>query len=212
MAKFTSKTIVTVNQLTVDNDTATYTSTQCNHDEIFQTACCTVCHFTDSRRICIVCKCCRNTQTFFEHSSQRNNSLPWQVRSKFDCSTIIVTVRSTYSHTFNLFCTAKLLEQRKKLLAYSVYIFAYFSVLLCFYRIGSQYITTRIYYSENSISTTDVHSHHVGFFHIYCHDIKLLKVSYMWQMYAIGENRTNFFISLFNPCVIFYILAASNDT
>ena len=27
-----------------------------------------------------------------------------------------------------------------------------------------------------------------------------------------GENRTNFFISLFNPRVTFYILAASNDT
>lgn len=31
-------------------------------------------------------------------------------------------------------------------------------------------------------------------------------------MYAIGENRTNFLISLFNPDVTFYILAASNDT
>ena len=27
----------------------------------------------------------------------------------------------------------------------------------------------------------------------------------MWQMYAIGENRTNFFISLFNPRVTFYM-------
>ena len=25
----------------------------------------------------------------------------------------------------------------------------------------------------------------------------------MWQMYAIGENRTNFFINLFNPRVTF---------
>lgn len=30
-------------------------------------------------------------------------------------------------------------------------------------------------------------------------------------MYAIGENRTNFFLSLFNPDVTFYILAASNN-
>ena len=101
MSQFSGKTIVTINHLTVDNDTATYTCTQSDHDEIFHTTCSTISHFTDSCGVGVVRQCSRDTQTFLKHGCQRNYTFPGQVRGKFNSTAVVVTVGSTNTDTFN---------------------------------------------------------------------------------------------------------------
>ena len=103
MAQLTGKTIVTINHLSVNNNTATDTCAQCNHDKILHTTRSSIGHFTYTGRIGIISQSRRNAKTFFKHGSQRNNTFPRQVRSEFDCSAIIVSVRSTDTDTFYFF-------------------------------------------------------------------------------------------------------------
>ena len=122
MSQLSGKTVVSVYHLSVDNDTAAYTRTQRYHDEVFHTACSAVGHFTDSSGIGVIGQCRRDAQTFFKHGCQRNYSFPRKIRGKLDCTAIIVAVRSTDTDTFYFINTAIRDNQRKKILAYFVYV------------------------------------------------------------------------------------------
>ena len=61
MTQFSGKTVVAINQITTDNDTATNASTQRNHDEIFHTAGSAVRHFADGGSIRIIRQSYGNT-------------------------------------------------------------------------------------------------------------------------------------------------------
>ena len=103
MTQFAGKTVMTINHLSVDYDTATYTCSQCDHDKILHTTGSTICHFAYSSSIRIIGQCSRNTKSLFKHSSQRNNTFPRQVWSKLNCSAIIISIRSTDTDTFYFF-------------------------------------------------------------------------------------------------------------
>src|SRR5699024_3091168 len=65
VTQFTCKSVMSVNQVTADYDTATNTGSQCDHDKVFHTAGSAIRHFTDSSRIRVVCQCYGHTTQFF---------------------------------------------------------------------------------------------------------------------------------------------------
>ena len=157
---------MTINHLTVDNDTATYTCTQSDHNKIFHTTGSAVSHFTDSSSISIIGQSSRNTQSFFKHSSQRKNSFPRQVRSKFNSSGIIVTIRSTDTDTSDLIYTTISNDQRKQVFAYFVSIFCSSRIAGCFNRATGNNSSACVYNPKDGVCSAYVNTYYVGFLHV----------------------------------------------
>ena len=102
---------MSVNQITSDNDTATYTCSQSDNDKVFHTTCCSVSHFTDCSSIGVVSQCNGNTADLFaDQLCQRYFTFPWKVRGKFDTTVEEVAVRSSYADTFDFVRTSGLVD------------------------------------------------------------------------------------------------------
>ena len=94
---------MSINKLAVDDDARTYACAESNHDEVLHALCCTISHFADCSSIGIVGQFARNAYTFTKELCKWYDTLPREVRSKFDVASVIVAVRSTYTHTIDLF-------------------------------------------------------------------------------------------------------------
>ena len=161
---------MTIHHLTVDNDTATHTSTQCNHDKVFHTTGSTVSHFTDSSSICIVCQSSGDTQSFFKHGSQRKNSFPRQVRSKFNRSRVIVTIRSTDTDTSDFINATISNNQWKQAFTHFISVFFYCRITRCFDWTAGNNSSACVYNSKDGIRSAYVNTYYVGLFHVWIHD------------------------------------------
>ena len=77
MSQFAGETVVSVDQFSVSNESATQTCTQGNHDKIFHTFGPSVYHFPYGCRICIVGQVNRKSGIiFFHHVAKRNDIMP----------------------------------------------------------------------------------------------------------------------------------------
>ncbi len=111
MTELTGKAITAINQLTIDYDTRANASTEGNNDKVLHTASHTVSHLADGSRIGIIGKGYRDTQSIREELGQWHDAraTPLQVRRKLDSTIIIVTIRSTYTHSLDLADTTHLI-------------------------------------------------------------------------------------------------------
>src|SRR5690554_3049468 len=110
MAKFTGKAVMTVHQLAVDHNSASDTSTERDHNEVFHTTGCSVSHLPDCRRIGVVGQCYGNTHPLFQHLSKRNNTLPAEVGRKLNATGEIVAVWRSGSDSLDLFFGGDVLD------------------------------------------------------------------------------------------------------
>ena len=108
MTKFSSKAVVTVDELSVSDDTATDTCTESDIYEILHTLSHTILHLADGGSIGIIGNLCREACLLLDEPAQRNNAPPWQVGSIHDFACIVVGHRSTHTDTLELACTAML--------------------------------------------------------------------------------------------------------
>ena len=165
MTQFSGKTVVAINHLTVDNDTATYTCTQSNHDKIFHTTCSTISHFTDSCGVSVVSQCSRYTQALLEHSCQRYYTFPRQVGGKFDSTAVVVTIGSTDTDTFDFIYTAISDNQRQQILADCIYIIICLIVSAGFDGTACNNSSACIHNTKDGVCSAYVNTYYVGFFH-----------------------------------------------
>jgi len=151
VTQLTSETIATVNHLTVDNDTRTYTSTQSNVDKVLHTTSHTVSHLSQGSRIRIVSQSHRNTQSLAEEVSQWHYAVvsPRKVRSELDGTCIVVTVRSTDTHALDLLDAADGIKHRLQSLYRSFYIFIHCLVATSLDSCCSLNVTASIYDAEH---------------------------------------------------------------
>ena len=105
MTEFAGKSVMTIDNLTIDDNTAADTCAEGNHDEVLHTARSSVGHLTHCSSIGIICKSYRNTvHLLFQEVGNRNCSLvaPFEIDSILDFSGIVVSVRNTHSDTAHL--------------------------------------------------------------------------------------------------------------
>ena len=117
MAQLTGKAVVTIQKLTVNNNTRANTCTQSDNNEILHSASHTVNHLADSSGIGIIGKSHRNViQTLAEELSKRHYAIvsPRQVGSKLDSTIVIVAVWSTDTHGLYLLDSAHLVYNNLK--------------------------------------------------------------------------------------------------
>ena len=91
---------MTVQQLTVNHDTRTYTGSQGDHDEVLHTACTTVDHLALRSRIGVVRDRAFHTHALADQLSKRHHTFPRQVRSLLDATRIEIGVRRTAADTY----------------------------------------------------------------------------------------------------------------
>ena len=146
MAQLTSKTIAAIDQLSIDDNTRTYTSSQSQHDEILHTTSHSVGHLTNSSCVGIIGQCHRDTQAFLEKVGQRYDSIvsPRKIGCKLYCSRIIVTIGSTDSHSFNFLYTAHLVDNYLQRLHGCIDIILYALISLGFDGCGSLDISSAV--------------------------------------------------------------------
>ena len=166
MSQLSGETVVSVYHLAVNNDTATYACTQRYHDEVFHTACGAVGHFTDGGGIGVIGQRGGNTQTFFKHGGQGDYPFPRKVRGEFDCTAIIVAVRSADTDTFYFIDTAICDNQRKKILTYFVYVI--FRPFISSRLDGTtcKNSATCVHDTKDGVRSAYVNPHYIGFFHV----------------------------------------------
>ena len=152
--------------LTVNNDTATYTGAQRNHDKVFHTASRTVSHFTDTGSIGVVCQSGRNTQTLLKHGSQRNYALPRKIRGKLNGTAVIVSVRSADTDTFYLVYTAIGNNERQQILANFVYIIIDVFISSGFDGTACNNSSACVYNTKDGVRSAYVNAHYIGLFHV----------------------------------------------
>ena len=88
---------MSVDELTVYNDTGTYACAEGDHDEIFETAGCAVCHFADSGGVGVVGNGHGYVEFLFKHCCQGYCAFPDEVGGVLDVAGIVVGVGSTYT-------------------------------------------------------------------------------------------------------------------
>jgi hypothetical protein len=139
VTQLASKTIAAINQLTVNHDTRTYTSAQSDNDKVFHTTGYAIGHLTDSSCIGIVGKTNRDAKLVREQLCQRHYTIatPLKVGCKLDSTIIVVAVRGTDTHSFNLVNATHLVDDDLQRVDSSVNIIVYIFVSLCLDGSGS---------------------------------------------------------------------------
>ena len=101
MTELTGKTVMTIYNLTVDNDTRADSCTESDHDEVLHSTSCTISHFTYCSRISVICKSYRHSAHCLRKKLGELHSVmsPAEVWSVLDSTCIIVSVRCTYTDT-----------------------------------------------------------------------------------------------------------------
>ena len=105
VAQLTGKTVMTVDQFAVGNETASEASTQCNHQKVFHAFGTAINHLTDGCSIGVIGDDYRNSgEITFDLFNDVQHTFPNQVRSEFDRSGVVVAIGCTDAdtHQFNI--------------------------------------------------------------------------------------------------------------
>ncbi|MPN40261.1 hypothetical protein SDC9_187797 [bioreactor metagenome] len=121
-----------IHQLSVHDNTATHTCTQCDYDKIFHSAGCTIGHLSNSCSIGIVGECYGNTHPVFQQLGKRDYSFPGKVGCKLDTSGKIITVGGTCTDSFDLIFGGCSRDKIFNQVSQFIQIIFYLSVFGCF--------------------------------------------------------------------------------
>ena len=99
VAQLTGKTVMTVEQLTVNHDTRANTGTEGDNDEVFHASSRTVYHLALRSRVGIIGDGTFDAHALANEFSQRHYPFPREVRSQLDAARIEITVRRTTTDT-----------------------------------------------------------------------------------------------------------------
>ena len=112
MSELTSKAVMAVNKLSIDNDTRADTSSKRYHKKVFQAFSHTVGHLAKGGSICIVSQHHVDAEALAEHSSKRDrlSLCPCYVWRVLNHSSMIIAVRCSCTHTVNTAYTTNLLN------------------------------------------------------------------------------------------------------
>ena len=165
MPEFASEAIVPVDELTPDDDTATYTSTERDDDEVLHTACSTIGHLTDSGSVSVVGECHGDTDAILNHLSQGDLTLPREVRGELDRAVEVVTVRRTYTDTTDLLLATDLLDEHIEACDEVIQVELNIVVGSSLDRGIDDDITTGVDDTEDGVRPTEVYTYYIGLFH-----------------------------------------------
>lgn len=127
------KTVVTVHELSVDDDTRSYTCAEGDHNEVLHSTGGTIGHFTYGCGIGIIGDCYRYAELLAYHLCERQRGRPWDVDKFLDHSCIIVGIRGTYTDTVNLLHGIICLQQTHDILIEFIYVVLHICMLECLY-------------------------------------------------------------------------------
>ena len=101
MSQFASKSIMTIDQMTIRNNATANAGSKGDHYKIFHSLGSAIHHFTYCCGIGIICKCNRKFEFCFNHFCQWNDAAPGQVRCIFNRACVIITIRSSDTNSFD---------------------------------------------------------------------------------------------------------------
>ena len=113
MAELACKTVVAIDKLAVDDDTASDTCAESDHDKVLHTLGGAIVHLTESGSICVIGKGNRNAvHGLGKELCERNLAIvaPGEVHSVLDGSGIVVCIRSSDTDSTNLTFNASILD------------------------------------------------------------------------------------------------------
>ena len=175
MTELASKAVATIDDLSVDDNTAAHTCAECNDDEVLHATCCAIGHLTHCCGVGVVGELHGNACCLVEHIGQRNDALvsPRQVGSELDGAVVVVAVGSTDAHALHLVGSANLCQ--KGLQASHASLYEGFSglVLLRLDTVLCNDLATSVNDSEYGVGTTQVHTNHIGFHFVHCFSLVL---------------------------------------
>ena len=184
MSQFTSKAIMSVNKLSIDDNTWANTCAKCYHDEIVHVFCYTIHLFAQSSCIGIIGNGYRNVQFFTKHLCKRNLILlPRKVRGHLYVASIVVGIRGSYSQTndfsdWNIVFGNKVFCQ----FTYCLHIFLQDREWLCLYRVSAKNFSFFINQSYNGIGAANVYAKCV--LHVFMVCLLIFKETWLYVFYA----------------------------
>ncbi len=161
MSEFPGKTVVTIDKLTVDHDTRTYSGAECDHYEIFQTACHTIGHLTDRCGIRIVGDCYGDTELLAEKLRERHGGRPGKVYTILDHTGEVVCIGCTDSDTVYLILSIDRLDKTHSLCVEFVDVVGDVSVFSGLDRVACKHNSAGINNAEHCVGSAHVDAYHV---------------------------------------------------
>ena len=172
MSQLTGKAVVTIHQLSVDDNTRAYTCAERQHDEVLHATGHTVNHLTHSSGIGVVGQSHGQiVETLAEHLSQGHHTVvsPCQVGSELYRTIIIVAVGGADAHGLDLVQTTHLFDDGLQGSHAGVNIVVHLVVALCLDGCSGLDFSTAVNNTENRVCTSEVQTDYIGFDHLCIH-------------------------------------------
>ena len=167
MTELTSKAIVSIHQLTVDDYARTNTCSECDDNEILHAACHSVNHFAQSSSVGIVRHGYRNAQSVAEHLRQWHDALPRQVWSILNGACVVVAVWSANTHRLDLVNASSLLDERFQTSHACLNESLNGRKFLCADRIIVEHIATLVHNAKDGVCSSKVNTNYIRFYFIH---------------------------------------------
>ncbi len=163
MTQFSCKSVVTVNQLAVDNYTAAHACAEGDHYKIFQTAGHTVGHLAYCGGIGIIGYSHRYAEFIHKHLRERHRSGPRQIDTVLYHACEIIGIGGAHAYAEYLALGLYAAHQTHGLFVEFTDIVFNSGVLACFYRIARKDYTAGVNNAENSVCATHVDTYYIRF-------------------------------------------------
>ena len=164
VTQFASETIAAVNNFAIHNDTAAYTCTKGNHDEVLHTASHAIGHFAHSSSVGIVRHAARHAEGILKHLCNGHNAFPNQVGCVFNVARVEIAVGCTDTHTFNIINTTDYVQSRLQCFNSGFHVIFYIGIGLGLDG-GLRFDSTALVNdTKNGVRTAHIKANHIGFF------------------------------------------------
>ena len=161
MAELTGEAVVTVHELTVNDYAAADTGAEGNHDEVFDAACGSVCHFADGSCVGVIGYCHRDAEFFAEELCERHRCGPRQVHSVLNHSGEVVCIGSPYAYSVDFVFGSDCFYEPHGLGVQLIDIVGDVSVLAGFDGVAGEDYPTGVDDTENSVGTAHVNAYNI---------------------------------------------------
>ena len=162
MTHLAGEAIMSVDQLTAHDDTATDTCTESDLDEVLHTARCAISHFADGCCVGVVRQDDRDLQLLLEQPCEWDLVLPGEIGGKFDRPIEVIPVGSSDADTEDLVHRQVDLDQVTDSHAEVLDVVSDVEVLTGLDGAGTQDISSCVHDPEGCIGATEVDPYDVG--------------------------------------------------
>lgn len=168
MPKLAGESVVAVNHLSVDNDTATNACAESNHNEILQATSHAVGHFADSGSVGIVSDGYGYAEFGAHEVGEWNWRWPGEVYTTFNAPGEVVGIRRTDTDTMDFINGIVGNDEAVDFLVEFIDVVVDVAVFCSLDRIAGNHCATSVNDTKHSVRSAHINSDNIGFAHCFC--------------------------------------------